>query len=211
MDSLEEAIDYDNMDHAEVNRRFVDDLLDLGPLEGELLDLGTGTAQIPVELCLRGGNVQIVAIDLAVHMLQLAKGNVEIAGLHGRILLDRVDAKSLPYDDGRFAAVISNSIVHHIAEPAGVLAEAVRVVGPGGRIFVRDLARPDSQSELERLVNAYAADANDHQRQMFRDSLHAALTVPEVQSLVSHLGAEPDSVRMTSDRHWTWAWTKPPA
>jgi hypothetical protein len=44
---------------------------------------------------------------------------------------------------------------------------------------------------------------------MFRDSLHAALTVTEVQAIVTALGADPDTVRMTSDRHWTWAWTKP--
>ncbi len=54
MDSPAEAVAYDQMDHAEVNRRFVDDLLDaIGTTEGELtvVDLGTGTAQIPIELC----------------------------------------------------------------------------------------------------------------------------------------------------------------
>jgi ubiquinone/menaquinone biosynthesis C-methylase UbiE len=222
MDSLEEAIDYDNMDHVEVNRRFVDDLilaakLPVEPIEEdgedspplELLDLGTGTAQIPVELCRRTTGVVVIAIDLATQMLQIAKGNVAMAGLLGRIMLDRVDAKSLPYEDGRFAGIISNSIVHHIPDPAPVLAEAVRVTASGGTLFLRDLARPDDDAELDRLVELYTAGANDHQRQMFRDSLHAALTVPEVLAIVATFGADPASVQMTSDRHWTWAWTKP--
>ena len=40
-----------------------------------------------------------------------------------------------------FGAVMSNSIVHHIPEPASVLAEMVRVAAPGGLLFVRDLLR----------------------------------------------------------------------
>ena len=44
MDSVEEARDYDQMDHAAVNDVFVTDLLASGEIAGEVLDLGTGTA-----------------------------------------------------------------------------------------------------------------------------------------------------------------------
>ena len=50
MDTVEEAQDYDSMDHSLVNEIFVQDLLATGPIEGEVLDVGTGTAQIPIEL-----------------------------------------------------------------------------------------------------------------------------------------------------------------
>ena len=53
MDTPAEAADYDAMDHREVNRAFVIDFLAAGPPPGEILDLGTGTAQIPIELCRR--------------------------------------------------------------------------------------------------------------------------------------------------------------
>ncbi len=53
MDSEAEARDYDSMDHAAVNARFAADFLAEGPVHGVILDLGTGTAQIPVELCRR--------------------------------------------------------------------------------------------------------------------------------------------------------------
>jgi ubiquinone/menaquinone biosynthesis C-methylase UbiE len=204
MDTPEEARAYNAMDHSEVNRRFVDDFLAAGHVTGEILDLGTGTALIPIELCRREPEARVLAIDLSAAMLDLARGNVEIASLMSQIMLDRVDGKGLPYDDGRFAAVMSNSIVHHVPEPLDVLTEAWRVLAQGGLMFVRDLLRPEDDAMVERLVSLYAADATPHQRQLFDDSLRAALSLDEIRSLVAALDVSPDSVVPTSDRHWTW-------
>jgi hypothetical protein len=44
---------------------------------------------------------------------------------------------------------------------------------------------------------------------MFADSLRAALTPAEVRALVAGLGIDPDTVRRTTDRHWTWVTRKP--
>ena len=52
IDSFQKAMEYDDLDHRETNERFVDDLLASGPLAGDVLDIGTGTALIPIELCL---------------------------------------------------------------------------------------------------------------------------------------------------------------
>ena len=208
MDSVEEARDYDQMDHAAVNDVFVSDLLASGEIAGEILDLGTGTARIPVALCQRQEGCQVMAVDLAVHMLDLARYQLEVNGLVERIMLDHIDAKSLPYDADRFDVVMSNSIIHHIPEPAGVLAEAIRVVRDGGRLFFRDLLRPGSDEIVQQLVDSYAGDANDHQRQMFDDSLRAALSLDEIQNLIAELGYNPEEVQATSDRHWTWSTTK---
>jgi ubiquinone/menaquinone biosynthesis C-methylase UbiE len=204
MDSLAQAVDYDSMDHSEVNRVFAADLLAVGPAADEILDLGTGTALIPLELCRQSASARVLAVDVAAHMLEIARGNVERAGLSNRIRLERVDAKRLPYRDGTFATVMSNSIVHHVPDPRDVLAEAWRVAAPGGLLFFRDLLRPDDEAALGRLVDTYAAGATEHQRQMFGDSLWAALTLDEVRQLVTAFGQSPASVQATSDRHWTW-------
>jgi ubiquinone/menaquinone biosynthesis C-methylase UbiE len=205
MDTAAEAADYDAMDHAEVNRRFVADLLATGPILGELLDLGTGTAQIPIELCRQDPHARVLAIDLAQHMLDLASANIPRAGLQSRIRIERVDGKRLPYADGSFAGVISNSIVHHIPEPQSVLAEVVRVTADGGRIFIRDLLRPADDAAVQHLVETYAGGANRHQRQMFDDSLRAALDLTEIRSLVTALGFAAETIEQTTDRHWTWS------
>ena len=103
-----------------------------------------------------------------------------------------------------FPAVISNSIVHHIPEPALALAEMVRVLKKGGVIFVRDLLRPASKQALDQFVQLYAGDANAHQQKMFAESLHAALTLDEIRDMVFNLGFDPAHVRKTTDRHWTF-------
>ena len=130
--------------------------------------------------------------------------NVEIGGYIERIMLDHVDAKRLPYDDQSFSVVISNSIVHHIADPIVVLREANRVAAQDGLLFFRDLLRPNSDAEVAELVASYAGDANPHQQQMFEDSLRAALSLEEIRSAVEQLGFDPGTVTATSDRHWTW-------
>ncbi|HEY1379089.1 MAG TPA: class I SAM-dependent methyltransferase, partial [Gemmataceae bacterium] len=164
MDSPEEARDYDSMDHAEVNRRFVDDFIAFwsGEPISPILDVGTGTAQIPVEFCKRCDSIRVVGIDAAASMLAVAAQNVLgcVFATGACIELQQADAKALPFPGGLFGAVMSNSIVHHIPEPSAVIGEMVRVVQPGGLIFVRDLLRPADEATLDRLVNQYAGGAN---------------------------------------------------
>jgi ubiquinone/menaquinone biosynthesis C-methylase UbiE len=208
MDSEDEARDYDSMDHSAVNRAFAADFLARCPNPaGTILDVGTGTAQIPIELCKQSASIHLIAIDLSEEMLKLGEKNVATAGFTSRIKLELINASSMPYASGEFAAVISNSIIHHIPKPAGCFAEMVRVARSGATLFVRDLLRPESDAEVDRLVNLHAAGANDHQRKLFRDSLYAALTLDEVRGLVVPLGFAMDTVKQTSDRHWTWAAT----
>jgi ubiquinone/menaquinone biosynthesis C-methylase UbiE len=208
MDSPEEARDYDAMDHSAVNRVFAADFLANWDGQNPILDVGTGTAQIPIELCCQSPKAQVTGIDLAEHMLRVGRENVDRAGFAKRIQLQLCDAKRTPFAHGQFAAVMSNSIVHHIPEPGRVLAEIVRVVRPGGLLFIRDLLRPADEKTLAHLVATYAGEANAHQQQMFRESLCAALTLTEIRSLVAGLGFDPAGVKQTTDRHWTWTASK---
>lgn len=221
MDTVEDARDYDQMDHGTVNRAFVDDLLQFARERGfseqfydrrrpsRVLDVGTGTAQIPIELCGRGVGCQVTAIDLAAEMLKLASINIAHAGFEQAIRVELVDAKRMPFADGSFDVVISNSIVHHIPEPGRVFVEMLRVLRPGGLLFVRDLLRPHSSAEVDQLVTTYAGGESTHAQQLFRDSLHAALSLAEVAELAAGHGLERSSLTQTSDRHWTLAWRRP--
>lgn len=216
MDTVAEAVDYNGMDHSVVNRVFVDDFLaafskleatpDAAP---RVFDAGTGTALIPLELLNRGVRLSVTASDLAEQMLVVARENVAKAGFGDSITLVLRDCKQLPEQAGTYDAVMSNSIVHHIPEPRLVLAEMWRVLKPGGLLFVRDLMRPADQATLDAILQTYAGDANSHQQQMFRDSLHAALTVDEVGQLLTGLGIAQETVQATSDRHWTIVAHKP--
>lgn len=211
MDTPDEAREYDAMDHAAVNAAFVADFLAAhGPCRGgAILDVGTGPARIPIALARADPLAPVLGIDLARHMLDRARRNVDEAGLSGRIKLQNVDAKGVPYPDGQFEAVISNSIVHHIPEPAAALAEMARLVAPGGTLFARDLCRPGDEAGLARIVREYAGDESESARALFEASLRAALTLGEMRDLVAALGLPPEGVAMSSDRHWTWTWRRP--
>ena len=104
-----------------------------------------------------------------------------------------------------FDVAISNSLIHHLAEPLGSLEQMSRVTSEGGILFVRDLMRPDDLETLEGLVETYMAQDTEYCRKLYGDSLHASLTLDEMRTLVSSLGFDPQSVQATSDRHWTWA------
>jgi ubiquinone/menaquinone biosynthesis C-methylase UbiE len=214
MDTAEEVRQYDAMDHSEANARFVADFLHAhGPCGGgEVLDVGTGTARIPIALALADPRARIVALDLAEAMLAQALENIAAAGFSDRIRCHHGDAKSLEADFGArgFEGVISNSIVHHIPDPEPALLTMARSVARGGTLMVRDLARPGSLQEISRLADLYAVGETDAARALFEASLHAALTVEEIRSIVNRLGLPPSGVSITSDRHWTWIWQSPP-
>jgi ubiquinone/menaquinone biosynthesis C-methylase UbiE len=215
MDTAQDAADYDVMDNREPNERFCADCLQFTHFE-RALDVGTGTALIPIEMCRRAPRLTIVGVDLADHMLALARRNVERAGLGARVELRKIDAKDLPFDAGAFEAVVSNSIVHHIPDPAHALREMVRVAARV--LFVRDLLRPESDADVARLVALHGGepasrareDVERHARQiaLLDASLRAALTLGEIRAMVAPLGIPESAVTQTSDRHFTLAHVK---
>lgn len=209
MDTQEEVSEYLAMDHRTVNERFVEDLYAGGPVGNRVMDLGCGTAQIPVLLCQRSLDIHVLAVDSSVEMLETARIEVEMGGVVGQVQLAHADCKTMAdYESESVPTVISNSLIHHLPEPLDALKQMVRLVEPGGRLFVRDLARPDSEREVEALVVQYAGEESLFAQQLLRQSLHAALTLGEIQQLAEVAGITPSSIRMTSDRHWTIDWTK---
>ena len=173
--------------------------------------MGTGTARIPIALARADAKARILALDLAENMLARAAENIAEAGLEGRIRCLHGDVKGLAPTLGgqQFEAVISNTIIHHIPEPAPAIEVMKRRVAPGGTLMVRDLARPDSREELARLVQLYAGNETPEARGLFQDSLHAALTLAEIREMVQALGLPAACAIMTSDRHWTLTWRRP--
>ena len=204
METEKDAVEYDSMDFAEVNLAFAQRALELAPQQGRILDIGTGTARIPIVMLQQGrSEITIHAIDLSPEMLKVARKNVDASKLSGRITLQLVDAKRLPFVPLEFDMVISNSVVHHVPNPGTFFVELVRVVRKGGGIFVRDLMRPATVEDVGRLVQMYAGDSDPYQQKLYRDSLHAALTIPEIEEYAMKAGVTGAQVVQSSDRHWS--------
>ena len=120
-----------------------------------------------------------------------------------RVKLRKADAKSLLYPDNYCDMLISNTIVHHLPEPIPFLKEVNRVTKPNGAIFLRDLIRPPDETAVNTLVEKYAGDCNEYQKKLYRDSLCAAFTLEEVESLIHESGLKGLQVVQSSDRHWS--------
>ncbi|MGI9471139.1 MAG: class I SAM-dependent methyltransferase [Rubripirellula sp.] len=205
----DEAAEYHAMAHDEVNRRFVDDLL-AGPTGPLVIDLGCGPAGIPIELCHRDPSYEVMAIDGEVEMLEVAKREIDIAGCLGQITLNHASVEEMEmYDDEIADTVISNSLLHHLDQPELGLRVAVRLTRKGGRVFFRDLTRPDDREQAERLVAMHCGEESENAQQLFRQSLHASLTLDEIRDIARGLGIAGDHVQMSSDRHWTLDWCRP--
>lgn len=204
MDSWEESVEYDAMDFVEVNKAFAQRVTELGPpMYARVLDAGTGPAQIPVLLCQMRSQWEVIGIDLAKNMLQIGLQHVRKAGLQQQIALELLDAKQLPYQDGHFEMVVSNSLVHHLPNPLPFFREVSRVLKPNGAILIRDLIRPPDEKTLNDIVESIGVGYDTRQTQLFRDSLYAALTLDEVNQLISQADLQDVIVYQSSERHWT--------
>jgi ubiquinone/menaquinone biosynthesis C-methylase UbiE len=200
MDTPEEATAYDEMDHAQVNAAFVDRLLALGA-RGRMLDIGCGPGHIPLLVADRLADCTVVAVDLAPAMLAIARRKLDASPHKDRIELVLGDAKALELEGGSFDAVFSNTILHHMTDPRPFLREAARVLRPGGVLLIRDLYRPASEEELDRLVQAHAPTAGPVGQALLRASLRAALTPAELRALAEECGLSAADLVIDSDRH----------
>ena len=203
MDTMEDALEYDSMDFSEVNTAFAERALELLPERGVVLDLGTGTSRIPLLMLERNPNLTVIAVDLSENMLKLGKLNIERTPFTLNVILQRVDAKQLPFIENYFDAVISNSLLHHIADPTQVLIEINRVAKSNAGILIRDLIRPATSGQVEAFVELYAGYCDDHQKKLYRDSLGAAFMISEVEELVRKSELKNVRVVQSSDRHWS--------
>lgn len=203
MDSVAEAVEYDAMDFTEVNTAFAERAIELASTSATVLDAGTGTARIPILICQQRPHWHITGIDMAKYMLEIGRKNVDNAGLQQQIKLELVDAKRLHYRDEQFDMVISNSLIHHLSDPLPFLQEIKRVLNHEGAILLRDLIRPKSAEIINNLVQSIGKKYDEHQKKLFRDSLHAAFTLDEVKKLIQQAGLQDVKVYQSSDRHWT--------
>jgi SAM-dependent methyltransferase len=90
--------------------------------------------------------------------------------------------------EAHFSAVVSNSLLHHLHDPAALWQTVAQLGAPGAFVYVQDLRRPDNGEAVEGLVAAEMASAPEVLRRDYRASLHAAFTPEEVHQQLEQAG-----------------------
>jgi len=101
----------------------------------EVLEVGCGGGLICEELARRGA--RMVGVDPSQAALQTAREHAAQSGLAERITYEHGYAEALPYDSGRFPAVVCLDVLEHVQDLGRTIAEVARVLAPGG-VFVFD-------------------------------------------------------------------------
>jgi ArsR family transcriptional regulator len=119
---------------------------------GRLLDIGCGTGGVLERLAPRID--EGLGIDASREMLALARSRLTERGL-SHISVRQADMYRLPLPDAGFDAVTLHMVLHYAEDPAAALAEAARVLRPGGRLLILDLAPHDRADLLTRYAHRW--------------------------------------------------------
>jgi ArsR family transcriptional regulator len=145
-----------HIDEAEVERAV---LAALGAGEiADYLDIGTGTGRLIELIGPRARHA--LGVDLSREMLAVARANLERAGLT-HCSVRQADMYQLPLGSHGFDVVTIHQVLHYLEDPAAAIAEAARVLAPGGRLIVVDFA-PHTLEDLR--------EQHAHRRLGFRDA-----------------------------------------
>jgi ubiquinone/menaquinone biosynthesis C-methylase UbiE len=155
---------------------------------GEGLEIGAGSGAMTAQLLAAFPGLQMTATDYDPAMVAAAR--TTLAGFAGRASTGRADAAALPFPDGSFDLVLSAAMLHHV--PAWkALAEAVRVLRPGGLLIGYDLL----DTPAPRLVHL----GRGHGTQLMRPGqLEAEFAQLAVTSVHTRRGAGGLAIRFTA-------------
>ncbi|WP_237216652.1 class I SAM-dependent methyltransferase, partial [Falsiroseomonas oryziterrae] len=118
-----------------------------------LLDIGTGTGRL-LELATPRAE-RALGVDMSRDMLALARARLAERGLADRAGVRQADMYRLPFGDASFDAVALQMVLHYAEDPAAALAEAARVLRPGGTLLLADLAPHDDAALMQRQAHRW--------------------------------------------------------
>jgi ubiquinone/menaquinone biosynthesis C-methylase UbiE len=173
----------------------------LGPGPFSLLvDLGTGTGRMLELFAPRASRA--LGFDLNHDMLTYARIKLKRAGLahaqarHG-------DLYNVPLADGSADAVILHQVLHFLDDPAGAIAEAARLLKPGGKLLVVDFAPHELEFLREQSAHRRLGFSGDQLKRWLQE---AGVAVERQRDLAPGASAAPETLTVS-----LWLGARPPA
>jgi ubiquinone/menaquinone biosynthesis C-methylase UbiE len=187
-----------------LDNAFVDQVLSLAPpgsqLTGLLLDVGCGPGNIALKIARRCPRLSIIGLDYSLNMVQAGRRSTDQTGLESRVLFQQASANQIPFSDGVFDVVLSNSVLHHLVDPSQAFEEMLRVTKLEGSILVRDLRRP-SRLTYPWHVRWYGRHYSGMMKRLFEDSVRAAYTPEELEGLLGRSGMSKARIFLQNRSH----------
>jgi ubiquinone/menaquinone biosynthesis C-methylase UbiE len=166
-----------------VYRRFATKAAGINTPGKRVLDLGTGTGLLAIELAKARPDWHITGVDISEEMLKIARKNTEQAALADRIDFQQTPATSLPFANGSFALVASNSSLHLWSDPIRVFQEIARVTSPNGYCLIWDNMRCAVLNPFMSLLG-WAMGMNSSQRRLWLQAVRSSYTIGEVKAFL---------------------------
>ena len=152
---------------------------------GRVLDIGSGSGRLAIELARRSPDaLKIIGLDMSREMLEKARFNARQAGVGDRVRFVQADASALPFPDGSFDLVISYASLHHWLDPVAVFNEARRVIKPGGTIIIRDNRRVFGSPGWKVFFWVFTRFMSQSQRRNWAKVILSSYTLPEVNAML---------------------------
>lgn len=108
-----------------------------------ILDVATGTADMPILMMKYLSPEQIVGIDISEGMLELGKQKIANAGLQKSIILQKGDAENIHFPDLFFDGITVAFGVRNFQNLENGLSEMCRVLKPGGKLVILEFSKPE--------------------------------------------------------------------
>jgi ubiquinone/menaquinone biosynthesis C-methylase UbiE len=108
---------------------------------GMVVDIGCGPGYLIARMAKSIPGIEIIGVDIADSMLQVAADNLSSLGFGDRVSFRQGDVQKLPFEDNAVDFVISTFSLHHWSYPKEALLEIRRVLKPGGQFLIFDLRR----------------------------------------------------------------------
>ncbi|WP_084861607.1 bifunctional demethylmenaquinone methyltransferase/2-methoxy-6-polyprenyl-1,4-benzoquinol methylase UbiE [Salibaculum halophilum] len=154
---------YDVMNDAMslgIHRLWKDAMMDwLAPRPGQrLLDVAGGTGDIAFRFLDRAGQSEATVLDLTAPMLDAGRKRAEAADRADSLDWVVGDAMALPFADNSFDVYTISFGIRNVTRPQDALAEAFRVLRPGGRLMVLEFSQIPNDL-MQRLYDVYSFNA----------------------------------------------------
>lgn len=166
-------------------RYFVRKILRRGIRYGRVLDIGTGSGHLAIELArVKDCRFEIIALDISESMINKARENARRCGVENNIKFLVSTAAALPFADNSFDLVFSYASLHHWFEPVTVFDEIARVIGETGHAIIRDNKRVYQNPIWKAIIWLISRFMNKRHRENWPKAILASYTIPEVRKLL---------------------------